>query len=102
MRRKLPRFAPENLAHNTALVGLRPFAEAHACTLAQLALAWLVAQGVVPIPGANCRVHMTDNAEADRVVLTAAELAEIDRLVPAGAFAGERFPEQLVAMVQKD
>ncbi|MGW3912867.1 hypothetical protein ACWEBX_15285 [Streptomyces sp. NPDC005070] len=56
------------------------------------------------VPGEDSvgAMAMTDNAEAGRVVPTAAALAEIDRLVPAGAFAGERFPEQLLVMVQED
>lgn len=102
MRRLLPRFAPGNLARNAALVaGVAELAAARGCTLAQFALAWLVAQGVVPIPGANNRVHMADNAGAGALALTGDELRRVDELVPPDAFAGARFPEHLMALVEE-
>lgn len=103
MRRKLPRFASENLGHNAELVSkVGGLAAARGCTMAQFALAWLVAQGVVPIPGANRREHMRDNAGAGLVALTSEELRQVDELVPPGAFAGARFPEHLLELVQED
>lgn len=103
MRRKLPRFATENLDHNASLVArVGALAAAKGCTTAQFALAWLVAQGVVPIPGANRREHMRDNAGAGLVALTAEELRQVDELVPPGAFSGARFPEHLLELVQED
>ncbi|GAB1643584.1 aldo/keto reductase [Krasilnikovia sp. MM14-A1259] len=103
MRRLLPRFGADNLPRNAALVAaLGEIAAARDCTVAQLALAWLVAQGVVPIPGANRRAHMTDNVGAGAVRLTDEELGRIDEIAPAGAFQGARFPEHLLKMVQED
>jgi aryl-alcohol dehydrogenase-like predicted oxidoreductase len=103
MRRLLPRFSPENLPRNAELVrAVGQLATARGISQAQFALAWLVARNVVPIPGANRRVHMRDNAGAGHITLTPEELAKVDELVPAGAFAGARFPEHLMALVQND
>jgi aryl-alcohol dehydrogenase-like predicted oxidoreductase len=103
MRAGLPRFSKENLPANRALVArLAGLAEEFGCTLPQLALAWLVAQGAVPIPGAKCREHMVANAGSARITLGAAELARVEELLPPGAFAGERFPPHLLATVDPD
>jgi aryl-alcohol dehydrogenase-like predicted oxidoreductase len=103
MRRGLPRFAGDNLRHNVRLVDqLTDVAASQGCSLPQLALAWLVARGVVPIPGAYRRDHMAENASAGAVVLSADALRRLDDLVPPGAFAGDRFPPKLLAMVQED
>ena len=67
-------------------------------TLAQLAIAWTMAQGalsgtlIVPIPGAKSRKHLEENVGAAALALTAEDLAEIDRIVPPGAAAGTRYP----------
>ena len=65
------------------------------CTPGQLALAWLLAQGdeVVPIPGTKRRRYLEDNAAAADVLLDAADLARIDKVIPRGAAAGERYGE---------
>ncbi|WP_335970541.1 MULTISPECIES: aldo/keto reductase [Streptomycetaceae] len=103
MRSGLPRFSAENLGTNRELVGkLAALAGEFGCTLPQLALAWLRAQDVVPIPGAKCQDHMAVNAAAAEVVLDAAQLARIEELLPVGAFAGERFPPHLLATVEQD
>ena len=66
--------------------------------MAQLAIAWSKAQGsragtfIVPIPGAKSRKHLEENVRAADIVLTADDLAEIDRIVPHGAAAGIRYP----------
>ena len=102
-RRDLPRFAPGNLERNLALVDrLLPLAEAHGCTVAQLALAWVLAQGadVVPIPGAKQRSHLEENVGAVSLRLSPAELAAIDAAFPAGAAAGERYGASSMAWVQ--
>lgn len=83
-RRSGPRFAPEALAHNRALVdGVISFASDLGCTPGQLALAWVLAQGddVVPIPGTRRRAHLEENAGALEVRLTAAQVAEIGALM---------------------
>jgi aryl-alcohol dehydrogenase-like predicted oxidoreductase len=65
------------------------------CTPAQLALAWLLAQGddIVPIPGSKRRERLEENAAAVDIELTGDELQEIDTLLPAGMAAGTRYPE---------
>jgi aryl-alcohol dehydrogenase-like predicted oxidoreductase len=103
MRRGLPRFQGDNLQHNAALVErIGELAAEQGCSLAQFALAWLVAQGVVPIPGAQTVKHMAENASAGAVTLSEDMLRRVDELVPAGAFAGDRFPPHLLAMVEED
>jgi aryl-alcohol dehydrogenase-like predicted oxidoreductase len=95
-RRRHPRFAPENLDRNMALVArIREIADAKACTPGQLALAWLLAQGddVVPIPGTKRQERLTENIGALAVELTDDELRQITAAIPVGAAAGLRYPE---------
>jgi aryl-alcohol dehydrogenase-like predicted oxidoreductase len=99
VRRRLPRFQSVNIEKN---LGLRSALEAIArrknATLAQLSIAWPMAQGrragvfIVPIPGAKSRKHMEENVRAADFVFTAEDLAEIDRIVPRGAASGTRYP----------
>ena len=98
-RTRLPRFASAHLAKNLALrAALEALARKKNATLAQLAIAWPMAQGaragvlVVPIPGAKSRRHLEENVRAAEIVLTPADLAEIDRIVPPGAASGTRYP----------
>ena len=87
-RSRLPRFQAEALAANQALVGtVRTIAERHGATPAQVALAWVLAQGryVVPIPGTKTPKYLADNAGAADLVLSAEDLAQLDALpAPAG------------------
>lgn len=95
-RRRHPRFAAENLAHNLALVhGIEEIAQDRHCTLGQLALAWLLAQGedIIPIPGTKRRERLLENIGALSVALTADDLAQISDSIPVGAVAGSRYPE---------
>jgi aryl-alcohol dehydrogenase-like predicted oxidoreductase len=95
-RRYLPRFAGDNLAHNLALVDqVRSLAEAKGCTPAQLALAWVLSRGpdVVPIPGTKRVARLEENAAAAAVELSDADLAALDVAFPAGAAAGDRYPD---------
>jgi aryl-alcohol dehydrogenase-like predicted oxidoreductase len=95
-RRRHPRFAAENLAHNLALVHrIEEIAQDRNCTLGQLALAWLLAQGedIVPIPGTKRRERLLENIGALSVALTADDLAQISDSIPVGAAAGLRYPE---------
>ena len=94
VRRSHPRFQGENFDRNLALVAeVRRLAETHGCTPAQLALAWVLAQGpdIVPIPGTKRRKYLADNLGAAAITLTPAELAEIDRILPKEAFVGSRY-----------
>jgi len=96
-RRTMPRVAPENLAVNQALVGhVRRLAADKGCTQAQLALAWVLAQGddIVPIPGTKRVAYLDQNLGALDVEITADDRAEIDRLFPMGAAAGARYAPQ--------
>ncbi|MER5864867.1 aldo/keto reductase [Kitasatospora sp. NPDC002040] len=87
-RSTLPRFQADALAANQALVGtVRVIADRHGATPAQVALAWVVAQGqyVVPTPGTKTPKYLADNAGAADLVLSADELAELDALpAPVG------------------
>ena len=93
-RRRHPRFAPENLARNVELVAqLEAMAKAKGITNAQLALAWLLAQGedIIPIPGTNHVANLEQNVAAVDVVLTPAEVKRLGDVFAPGAGAGERY-----------
>ncbi len=101
-RRNAPRFQGENFAKNLDLVTkVEEIAKEKGCTPAQLALAWLHAQGadVVPIPGTKTRARLEENAGAPGVVLTAGDLARIDRVAPKGIAAGPRYPEMAMKAI---
>ena len=99
IRAELPRFHSANLEKNLPLrSALEVIARGKNATLAQLSIAWPIAQGsragafIVPIPGAKSRKHLEENVGAADIVLTADDLAEIARIVPQGAASGTRYP----------
>lgn len=95
-----PRFSSGNVEHNLALVdALRRIAEAKGCTVAQLVIAWVAAQGddIVPLVGARTRERLTEALPAADLDLTADDLAEIEKAVPPGAARGERYPRAMMA-----
>jgi aryl-alcohol dehydrogenase-like predicted oxidoreductase len=95
-RRDHPRFQEANFAKNLELVSrLEPIAKAKGCTPAQLALAWLLAQGpdIVPIPGTKRRERLEENVQAASVSLDPSEVARITAAIPSGAASGTRYPE---------
>ena len=95
-RRKGPRFQGDNFERNLHLVTkVKGLADAKGCTPAQLALAWVLAQGedIVPIPGTKRRKYLEENVGALDVILTPKDLAELDRILPPGAASGSRYPE---------
>ena len=95
-RRRHPRFAPDNLSHNVALVHrIQDIARAKHCTPGQLALAWLLAQGedIVPIPGTKRKARLLENLGALAIDLSEDDLAQISDAIPVGAAAGLRYPE---------
>jgi aryl-alcohol dehydrogenase-like predicted oxidoreductase len=95
-RRRHPRFAAENVKHNLSLVhALEEIATDRHCTLGQLALAWLLAQGddIVPIPGTKRKSRLLENIGALAVELSKEDLAQISDSIPVGAASGLRYPE---------
>jgi aryl-alcohol dehydrogenase-like predicted oxidoreductase len=101
-RKNMPRLQAENLRQNLALAErLEEIARQKKCTPAQLALAWLLAQGdgVVPIPGTKRRQYLEQNADAVHVTLAREELERINQALPRGAAAGQRYPEQAMQRV---
>ncbi|RDI57938.1 aldo/keto reductase [Microvirga subterranea] len=96
-RRNAPRFQGENFQKNLDLVReIEAMAREKGCTPAQLALAWVLAQGddIVPIPGTKRRRYLEENVGALGVTLTREDLDRVDRIIPPGAAAGTRYPEQ--------
>ncbi len=96
-RRHNPRFQGENFEKNLELVDhVRELAESKHCTPAQLALAWLLAQGndLVPIPGTRSIGRLKENADSATIELSMDELQAIDRIMPPNAALGMRYPEQ--------
>jgi len=94
-RARHPRFAGDNFAKNRVFVeGLEAIAADKRCTVAQLCLAWLLAQGedVLPIPGTKSLDRLKENLGASDITLSRAELDAIAEVLPAGAAAGTRYP----------
>jgi aryl-alcohol dehydrogenase-like predicted oxidoreductase len=99
-RREHPRFQAENFERNRRLVeAMTEVAIARRCTLAQLALAWLLHQGrdIVPIPGTRSVARLDENAAATRLELSEEELRRIDRVLATNTVAGERYPAAAMA-----
>jgi aryl-alcohol dehydrogenase-like predicted oxidoreductase len=95
-RRRNPRFQGENFDKNLELVDrVREIAVEKHVTPGQLALAWLLARGedIVPIPGTKRRAYLEENAAASEIELGDDDLVRIDEAAPAGATAGERYPD---------
>ncbi|MEV5948274.1 aldo/keto reductase [Streptomyces sp. NPDC051993] len=104
VRRHAPRFRGAGLAANLTLVDrLRRIATRLEATPAQLALAWLLAQDpeVVPIPGTKRRRHLDENLAAVGLRLTAEQVTEIERAVPAGSVVGPRYDAARMATVNR-
>ncbi|HEV2986537.1 MAG TPA: aldo/keto reductase [Vicinamibacterales bacterium] len=102
-RRNHPRFQGENFQKNLELVRrIEEMAARKKCTAAQLALAWLLTHpGVVSIPGSKQRARVEENAAAAEVVLTHADIAELEQIAPNGAAAGARYPGAGMATVNR-
>lgn len=102
-RRNDPRYQGDNFAANLKVVdAIAAVADKHAASNAQIALAWLLAQGdsIVPIPGFKRRVTMEDSAKAAGIELDAEDLAALDKAAPVGGTAGPRYGEAGMKMVR--
>jgi aryl-alcohol dehydrogenase-like predicted oxidoreductase len=98
-RRRAPRFQGENLERNLAVADrIAALAAAKGVTPAQLALAWVLAQGddLVAIPGTKRRAYLEQNLAATEITLTPDELRHLDELAPAGVAAGDRYPPEMM------
>ena len=103
-RRTSPRFQGENLQKNLVLVDrVTAMARQKGCTPAQLALAWLLAQGeqIVPIPGTKTRQRLEENAGAVQVRLSSEDVQAIDRIAPRGVAAGDRYAAEGMQTVNR-
>jgi aryl-alcohol dehydrogenase-like predicted oxidoreductase len=103
-RRTNPRFQGPAIESNLKLAEhVKTLAERKGCTAAQLALAWVLAQGddLFPIPGTKRVKYLEENLGAARVSLSQAELEEIDRLFPLGVASGDRYDEALMNLVNR-
>lgn len=98
-RRQVPRYQGENFQRNLQLVEkVKEIATQKNCTPAQLALAWLLAQGedIIPIPGTKRRERVEENSQALDIELSSDDLRRIEKVAPLGAAAGTRYPEAIM------
>jgi aryl-alcohol dehydrogenase-like predicted oxidoreductase len=103
-RRNTPRFQRANFEKNLKLVKrIEEMAAEKGCTSAQLALAWVLAQGedIVPIPGTKRRRYLEENVAALDVDMTPQDLKRMDEIAPKGVAAGTRYPERGMAAVNR-
>ena len=103
-RRSNPRFQGENFQKNLELVTeLEALAKEKGTTPAQLALGWLLTRGqhVVPIPGSRRIERLEENAAAAGITLTETELHRLELIAPVGAAAGTRYPEPMMAALNR-
>jgi aryl-alcohol dehydrogenase-like predicted oxidoreductase len=101
LRRSLPRFQDENITHNLTIISvLQEMAQSKGCTLPQLALAWVLAQGddIVAISGTKTVSHLEENLKAANVQLSKKELEEITHRIPKNFPQGDLLPESLAKL----
>ena len=104
IRRDMPRFQGENYDRNLALVeALKRLSTRLGCTPAQLALAWLLAQGedIVPIPGSKSRRHLAENAAAAGVHLSSCDRMALEEAFPRNVAAGARYNDAMQSLVNR-
>jgi aryl-alcohol dehydrogenase-like predicted oxidoreductase len=102
-RRNDPRYSNENFAKNMEMVAVvKAIADTHGASPAQVALAWLLAQGddIVPIPGSKRRVTLEDSMKAADITLSADDLSKLDQAAPRGGTAGPRYGKRAMAMTR--
>jgi aryl-alcohol dehydrogenase-like predicted oxidoreductase len=99
-RREHPRFSPDNIAKNAGLLApLEKIAAERKAKPAQIAIAWLLAQGedIVPIPGTKRRTYLEQNCAAAEIALTRDEIGELDKAFAPNVASGTRYPEKQLA-----
>jgi aryl-alcohol dehydrogenase-like predicted oxidoreductase len=104
-RARAPRFSAEHRAQNLALVdALRTLADARGATVAQVAIAWVLARGqdIVALVGARTRERLREALAALDVELSDDDVAELERAISPDAVAGDRYPEQQMAMLDSE
>lgn len=104
-RKYAPRFSAANLEKNLELVdSLKAIAGRLSATVAQVAIAWALSRGedVVPLVGARSRERLTEALGATALTLTADDLKEIERMMPPGAAAGQRYPAPMLAQMDSE
>jgi aryl-alcohol dehydrogenase-like predicted oxidoreductase len=103
-RRASPRFQAGNFEKNLELADrVKEMAAEKGCTPAQLALGWVLARGddIVPIPGTKRRAYLEDDLGAVHVRLSAPDMAQLDRLFPAGSAHGDRYPAMAASLIDR-
>jgi len=101
-RRFSPRFQGTNFQKNLDLVKeVEEIARDKKCQPSQLALAWVLAQGgdIVPIPGTKRRKYIEENAASVDLELTSDDMRRLNQVFPSGAASGERYPEQMMSLI---
>ena len=105
MRRMTPRFSGDNIDANLKLVeALQAIAQTRGVTVAQVAIAWVMAQGkdIVPVVGSRRRDQLAEALGSLKLTLTAEDLAGIERCVPKGAAAGDRYAAPQMAQLDSE
>ncbi len=93
-RRGIPRFQGEHFHKNIELVeAIENLAKEKEITSSQLALAWIISKGIVPIPGTKRRKYVEQNIEASKIVLSEADLQKLESIVPLGTDTGATYDE---------
>jgi aryl-alcohol dehydrogenase-like predicted oxidoreductase len=103
-RRAAPRFQGDNLKRNLQLVTrIEEMAKEKGCSLAQVALAWVLAKGenIVPIVGTKRRRYLEENVAAAELKLTPEDVRRLDEALPLGAAAGDRYPESMMHIINR-
>jgi aryl-alcohol dehydrogenase-like predicted oxidoreductase len=104
-RAQAPRFSAANRAHNLALVdSLRALAEAREATVAQIAIAWVLAQGpeIVALVGARTTEQLQEALGAVQLELSPHDVAELERAVPPNAVVGDRYPPHQMSVLDSE
>jgi len=103
-RANMPRYQGENFYKNLKLVDkIRTLAASKGCTPAQLAIAWVLAQGddVITIPGSKRIKHLEENIASENIRLTREDLESINTIMPAGIVSGTRYPERFLQSLNR-